>query len=61
MSSKRHIRRRACAGKQRHADQAAAFAHLTSLRRRSAYTGALDAYRCRFCKGWNVGHSRRPG
>lgn len=56
MSSKRAIRRRACDGKQRHPTAERAWAHITSLARSGLAKGTLNAYRCRFCRGWHVGH-----
>ncbi len=72
MSSKRAIRRKACAGKIRHATQAHANAHLGSLVHRIRRVtpkktgidsgGYVNAYACRWCNGWHVGHppKRRP-
>lgn len=55
MSSKRRIRRRACAGKQRHETQTEAVAHIIHLRQ-SFPAERLRSYKCRFCGGWHVGH-----
>lgn len=57
---------RACQGKRRHPDRAAAEQHLQRLIRNRAAKGGLMAYECRHCNnyatgrnGWHVGH--RPG
>lgn len=57
MSSKRRMRRKGCAGKVKHATQAAAVAHAISLLRKDGES--LGTYRCRFCKKWHVGHPIR--
>lgn len=54
MASRRHMRRRACEGKQRHVDQAGAVAHMISLKRIG--DSNLNSYKCPHCKGWHVGH-----
>jgi hypothetical protein len=56
MSSKRAVRRRACQGKVRHADYNAANAALRALVRAKGEQGRLQAYRCRFCRGYHFGH-----
>lgn len=58
MSSKRRIRRKACKGKIRHADAASAWSALSALNRNKGYQGPMNAYACRFCGGWHIGHSR---
>lgn len=61
MSSKRHIRRRGCEGKQRHTTHGRAAAHIRSLRASHNYRPEwLQVYRCKFCKGYHVGHARHP-
>ena len=57
MSSKRRLRRKGCEGKVRHASKSDGdyAAHLA----RQKYRDGLFAYRCRFCRGYHVGH--RPG
>ena len=59
MSSKRHIRRNQCGDKIRHVTHAAAMHHLKALHSPLP----LSAYRCKFCKGWHVGHrpDQNPG
>lgn len=64
MSSKRAIRRRACQGKVRHAEETHAYAALRSLhaRGRVAVHEHMGVYRCGFCGGWHTGHlSRKRG
>lgn len=56
MASKRHIRRKACAGKQRHETQLEAVAHSASLRHKGEI-GQLNSYRCVYCGGYHVGHT----
>lgn len=53
MASKRRIRRRACTGKQRHADEQGAQAHVRSLYAKGI--AGRRAYRCKFCGGYHVG------
>lgn len=57
MSSKRHIRRKACKGKQRFETLDAAWTALRSLIRRLQVREAMNAYPCRFCGGFHFGHS----
>lgn len=59
MSSKRAVRRKACKGKFRHADAGAARSELSRLIRSKGYNGAMNAYACRWCGGWHIGHT--PG
>jgi hypothetical protein len=56
VASKRHKRRRGCEGKVRHTERADALQHLRQLRRID-HAWHLNIYRCRFCKGWHVGHA----
>jgi hypothetical protein len=49
MSSKRRIRRNACTGKRR-------FATLTEALAANRFR--ITAYRCAFCSGWHLGHSK---
>lgn len=44
-------------GKQRHASQGAAAAHLRGLRRKNAYVGRV--YPCLQCAGWHVGREKQ--
>jgi hypothetical protein len=55
LSSKRHIRRKACGSKVRHATHAAAVKHIRSLKTLTP----MNAYKCEFCHGFHVGH--KPG
>jgi hypothetical protein len=58
MSSKRRVRRKQCAAKVRHATAESASIALVKLRRRPDFNGGrLGVYRCRFCKGYHVGHA----
>lgn len=59
MGSKRAIRRKACAGKVRHVDRAAAEAAIYSLNRKKGWQGPMNAYRCARCGAWHIGHT--PG
>lgn len=59
MASKRAIRRRACAGKVRHASADFARVALAKLFQRVGYTGHMNVYRCRFCNGYHIGHAPR--
>jgi hypothetical protein len=57
MASKRHIRRRSCENKVRHADFEGALAH--SKRQRAVHGEIVVPYACTLCGGWHVG--RRSG
>jgi len=46
-------------GKRRYAHKQLAMAHVARLRAQGATNNASNAYRCRICGGWHVGH--RPG
>lgn len=60
MSSKRHVRRKQCSGKHRHASQADAISHIHSLKSSGrARPGVMTPYRCRFCGGFHIGHTPR--
>lgn len=61
MSSKRHLRRKGCGDKVRHATREAARAHLFGLVRKfdKPSSERLETYQCRFCRGWHVGHPPR--
>ncbi len=57
MASKRRVRAKACDGKVRHASQQdAQHACFLTKKRLSEW---LIAYKCKFCKGWHVGHPPR--
>ncbi|KZT11692.1 hypothetical protein A1D30_05640 [Acidovorax sp. GW101-3H11] len=56
MSSKRHIRRKACKGKHRYTNAAEAQAAISGLHRRKGYQGYMQAYHCSFCGGYHFGH-----
>jgi hypothetical protein len=57
MSSKRHLRRKACSSKQSHPDQAGAVRHLISLKHKGEF--GLITYKCPFGNHWHVGHPPR--
>ena len=59
MSTKRLKRKKACEGKQRHATREEALGHSSRLKH-LAEEKNIRVYRCPFCKGWHVGHYRRP-
>lgn len=50
------MRRKACTGKIRHIDKAAADLVYRKVRRT---TGYMEPYKCRWCGGWHLGHARR--
>ncbi len=50
MSKKKRLKRKACTSKVRYKDIEAAQAVAVKVG-----TG-LEAYWCRFCKGWHIGH-----
>lgn len=58
MTSLRRVRRKQCQGKVRHPNPQAAYAHAASLKHKGDVTGFINAYKCRFCGGWHVGHFR---
>ena len=53
MASKRHVRRKSCEGKFRHENKTTAISHEIGLRRLGE---RVVVYKCRFCKGYHVGH-----
>jgi hypothetical protein len=59
MASKRHVRRKACKGKQAHTREGAA-KHAHSLWKGKG--DKVSTYHCRWCGAWHVGHfvKRRP-
>jgi hypothetical protein len=56
VSSKRRHRRKACTGKVRHRDPAAARAAANAARGRGH---RVNAYPCPHCGGWHIGHPTR--
>lgn len=48
-----------CDGKILYPSQHAALVALRFMRSRPAYTGGLNAYRCRACRGWHLGRRER--
>lgn len=57
MSSKRHMRRKACGDKQPHQDQSSAVRHLISLKYKGEF--GMVTYKCPFGNHWHVGHPPR--
>lgn len=55
--SKRKPTPRQCTGKQAHT-QTEAFKHLVALRKKDGAFG-MNAYQCKICKWWHVGHRPR--
>ena len=51
---------RCCEGKRRHDTRAKAGDHLATLARAGANYHRLEAYRCRHCDGFHVGHRPKP-
>lgn len=49
---------RSCQGKRRHPSQAKALAHLRDLLSKGGVR--LNAYECRHCGGFHVGHLPKP-
>jgi len=59
VSSKRAMRRKACAGKQRFATEAEARSGIAAVHRGRGYVGLMVPYRCQFCGGFHFGHPPR--
>lgn len=59
MSSKRRLRRKQCGDKTRHSTAADALTHIRNLKDRRRINGTVNAYRCRWCGGYHIGHA--PG
>lgn len=60
VASKRAQRRKACAGKVRHAEEGHAYAALRRMRHaHQADNSHHSAYHCPHCGGWHIGHT--PG
>ena len=55
MSSKRRIRRRSCGRKRAYPTKLAAQIDARQATRRDARK--INAYRCRFCHQWHIGHA----
>lgn len=60
MSSKRHIRRKACKGKHRYTNAAEAQAAISGLHRRKGYQGYMQAYHCSFAAATSLGIRPSP-
>lgn len=56
MASKRHQRQKSCVGKRRYVSQQEAW-RVVGRSRAQGY--GVEMYRCQFCGGWHVGHTRR--
>lgn len=56
MSKKEFQKNEACAGKHRHEDKNKALAAASHYRNK--FKDNVKPYRCRFCDGWHIGHSR---
>lgn len=63
---KAHRRRRratksaSCNGKDRHPSKGAALAAIKSLiAAHKTVEGAMEPYRCKFCRSWHTGHARK--
>lgn len=60
MSSKRHLRRNSCTGKQQHRTAEEGLRHIGQLRRSGQIAGfRMNVYRCQFCKQYHIGHAGR--
>jgi hypothetical protein len=56
MSSKRRIRRKSCAGKQRFETAKDALKAIASLHKTKGWQGLLTPYPCQFCNAFHFGH-----
>lgn len=61
MASLRRIRRNSCTGKRRYLTAQEGQEAIFWLNRRRGYQGRMDVYRCRFCNGYHIGHSKGKG
>lgn len=50
---------RECGAKQSHSSKADAERHIWSLVRAGTSLGRMQAYRCKHCGSWHVGHKKR--
>jgi hypothetical protein len=57
MASKRRIRRLQCGGKIRYETQDQAYGGLRKHTLMRKETWPMSPYRCRFCRGWHIGHT----
>jgi len=55
MSSKRKLRRKKCEGKTRYTTRDSAWCAARKLKKTLAQN--IRAYKCKFCKGWHIGHT----
>lgn len=49
---------RSCTGKATHESRTQALGHIHALARHGAAFTRYDAYRCRHCGAWHIGHRR---
>ena len=56
MASKRHLRRKACEGKQRWDRNDAKSARYAAAIVRQKTGEPVEAYHCKWCKGFHIGH-----
>ncbi len=61
MSSKRALRRKSCRHKVRHLTAECAQATIRALHAQRGCQGRMNAYLCRFCNGYHIGHTPRQG
>jgi len=59
VSSKRRLRRKSCAGKQRFTSAAETEAGIRKLKAAKGDRSWFNVYHCKFCKGYHFGHA--PG
>ena len=57
MSSKRRLRRKVCGNKNRYVSTNAARDTIGKLKRQGKLNGIVNIYKCKFCKGWHLGHA----
>jgi hypothetical protein len=55
MASKRHMRRKACAGKVRHSTHEGAVIAWRKMKQRTGES--LSIYHCDVCQNWHIGHN----
>ena len=57
MASRRHQRERQCGDKQQFVSVQDAKIQVWKLRNQQGYTGTMNAYKCRFCHRYHIGHA----
>lgn len=60
MSRRQGTAQRGCVGKLAHKDQVAALRHVAGLIRAGAHRSSVNAYQCKHCGRWHVGHHPGP-